>query len=69
MRAALLVLLPAIALADAPIVEVPEHCAISKELRVTGPDRAPCVEKLETAARLARAEQRVNASVKRRAKR
>lgn len=42
-----------------------EECSINADLRVTGPKRAACIEKLSTALRLARAEQMVNEHVKR----
>lgn len=42
------------------IFEQPDECRIDIDLRVTGKKRAACVDKLETAARLAKAEQRVN---------
>lgn len=44
----------------ARIFEVDGECFIDTDLRVTGAKRAACVDKLETAARLAKAEQRVN---------
>lgn len=37
-----------------------EDCRIAPDLRIHGDRRAACVEKLEIAARLARAEMRVN---------
>lgn len=43
-------------------------CTISSELRVTGKKTDACVERLETAARLARAELRVNAGMRRKRK-
>jgi hypothetical protein len=49
--------------ADEPsvrIFEQPGECTIDVDLRVSGTKRAACVDKLETAARLAKAEQRVN---------
>jgi len=49
----------------ARIFEVDGECFIDTDLRVTGTRRAACVDKLETAARLARAEQRVNERRKR----
>jgi hypothetical protein len=42
------------------IFEADGECFIDTDLRVTGSKRAACVGKLETAARLARAEMRVN---------
>jgi hypothetical protein len=42
------------------IYEKPGECFIDIDLRVTGTKRAACVDRLETAARLAKAEQRVN---------
>lgn len=51
------------ALADAPgpvFIFETDGCAISTELRVLGPRRRACVERLEQAARLARMEMRVN---------
>ncbi len=41
------------------------ECVIDTALRVRGNRRAACVEKLETAARLAKAEQKVNERKKR----
>lgn len=37
-----------------------DACSIDTELRVSGPHRRACVERLEQAARLARMEMRVN---------
>lgn len=54
--------------ADEPTFRVFEQegeCFIDIELRVTGNKRAACVDKLETAARLAKAEMRVNEHRKR----
>jgi hypothetical protein len=42
------------------IYEKPGECFIDVDLRVTGAKRAACVDKLETSARLAKAEMRVN---------
>jgi len=49
--------------ADEPsvrIFEQPGECTIDVDLRVAGTKRAACVDKLETAARLAKMEMRVN---------
>ena len=54
--------------ADEPsvrIFEQPGECTIDVDLRVSGTKRAACVDKLETAARLAKAEMRVNEHRKR----
>ena len=48
------------------IFEQPGECFIDSELHVTGKKRAACVEKLETAARLAKMEMLVNAGKRRR---
>lgn len=55
--------------ADAPdvaatIFDKPGECQIDADLRVSGSQRAACVDRLETAARLARAEMRVNERTK-----
>lgn len=42
------------------VFDQPGECFIDTNLRVTGRKRAACVDKLETAARLARGEMRVN---------
>jgi cbb3-type cytochrome oxidase subunit 3 len=42
------------------VFEVDGECYIDANLRVIGDKRAACVDKLETAARLAKAEMRVN---------
>jgi len=52
--------------AAAQIFEVSGECAIDTNLRVSGDKRAACVDRLETSARLARAEMRVNEGRKRR---
>jgi len=51
--------------APAAIYEKPGECLVDADLRVTGDKRAACVERLETAARLARGEMRVNEGRKR----
>jgi hypothetical protein len=56
----LALLLLAGAVAEPTVFEAPGECSISADLRVSGPRRRACVERLETAARLARAEMRVN---------
>jgi len=45
---------------DVPVKQFGESCTITSELRVRGPDTTPCVEYLETAVRLAKAERLVN---------
>jgi hypothetical protein len=55
------------ALADEPAPQA--ECTITADLRVEGTDTLPCVEKLETAARLARAEWKVNSGMKKRVRR
>ena len=45
---------------SARIFEAEGECAIDTDLRVMGAKRAACVDRLETAARLARAEMCVN---------
>ena len=51
---------PVVTVEAARVFEVPGECRIGTDLRVTGSKRAACVDKLETAARLAKAEHRVN---------
>lgn len=46
-----------------------ERCHIDADLHVSGTDPEPCVAVLETAARLARAELRVNRAIKAKARR